>query len=140
MGSVKEYMMELSDKLGKEFEDITDRDMELDFYNKAQETFWNDNSTQDELERAKPFLPSKADGKKQSQPSCKMQAKHTSTQKTSSKVDGQKQNLSSSRMQCTHACTRKTSSMVDGQKQNRPLLIIRPILEINTYPNSSMNQ
>lgn len=60
MGSVKEYMMELSDKLGKEFEDITDRDMELDFYNKAQETFWNDNSTQDELERAKPFLPTKS--------------------------------------------------------------------------------
>lgn len=36
MGAIKEYMMELSEKLGKEFEEITEQEMQMDFYNKAQ--------------------------------------------------------------------------------------------------------
>lgn len=59
MGAIKEYMMELSEKLGKEFEEITEQEMQMDFYNKAQEVYWNDDSTDEELEKFKPFLPTK---------------------------------------------------------------------------------
>ena len=59
MGAIKEYMMELSEKLGKEFEEITEQEMQMDFYNKAQEVYWNDDSTDEELEKFKPFLPKK---------------------------------------------------------------------------------
>ena len=60
MGAIKEYMMELSERLGKDFEEITDADMEMDFYNKAQQTYWNDESTQEDLKKNKPFLPTKS--------------------------------------------------------------------------------
>lgn len=59
MGAIKEYMIQLSEQLGKDFEEIDNTDMELDFYNKAQKVYWNDNSTQSELEQFKPFLPTK---------------------------------------------------------------------------------
>jgi hypothetical protein len=59
MGAIKNYMMELADKKGVDFEDITDEDIEMDFYNKAQMFFANENSTKAELEAHKMFLPKK---------------------------------------------------------------------------------
>ncbi len=58
MGAIKDYMMELADRKGVEFEEITQEDMELEF-DKAQEVFMNLESSKEELEKYKPFLPTK---------------------------------------------------------------------------------
>lgn len=59
MGALKNYMMELSDKLGKEFDEITDLDIELDMFNKSQEVFANGPLDDKEFETAKNLLPRK---------------------------------------------------------------------------------
>ena len=59
MGAMKNYMMELSEKLGKDFYEITDRDMELDMFNASQEVFANGPLDDKELENAKKLLPTK---------------------------------------------------------------------------------
>lgn len=59
MGSIKNYMMELSEKLGKDFNEITDLDIELDMFNKSQEVFANGAIDDRELEIAKKLLPRK---------------------------------------------------------------------------------
>lgn len=60
MGAIKNYMMELADKLGKDFEDVTNEDIQMEFYNQAQEVFSNGASSLDEIERMKEFLPTKS--------------------------------------------------------------------------------
>ena len=59
MGAMKNYMMELSEKLGKDFYEITDRDMELDMFNASQEVFSFFSLDDKELENAKKLLPTK---------------------------------------------------------------------------------
>lgn len=60
MSRIKEYVMELAEKLGKDFEEVTQDDMEQDFRNSAQIT-WNDpNSTDKEKEDTKRFLFTKS--------------------------------------------------------------------------------
>lgn len=59
MGLVKNYMMELSEKLGKDIYDVTDLDMEFDMFNKSQEVFANGAIDDNELEIAKKLLPKK---------------------------------------------------------------------------------
>lgn len=59
MGAIKNYMMELSEKLGKDFNEITDLDIELDMFNKSQEVFTNGAIDDRELEIAKKLLPRK---------------------------------------------------------------------------------
>lgn len=56
---MKNYVMELSEKLGKDFYEITDRDMELDMFNASQEVFANGSLDDKELENAKKLLPTK---------------------------------------------------------------------------------
>ena len=60
MGAIKKYMMELADKLGKDFEDVTNEDIQMELFNQAQEVFTNGASSFDELERMKDFLPTKS--------------------------------------------------------------------------------
>ena len=57
MGAIKEYMMELAEAKGVEFDEITQEDIEMDFYNKAQCVWANLESTEEELEDCKQFLP-----------------------------------------------------------------------------------
>ena len=59
MGAIKEYMMDLAERKGVDFEEITEQDMELDFQEKAQKVFMNLESPQSELDKYKPFLPTK---------------------------------------------------------------------------------
>lgn len=56
---MKNYILNLSDKLGKEFYDITQMDMELDMKQKAQEVYMNDASSKEDLAKYKEFLPKK---------------------------------------------------------------------------------
>jgi hypothetical protein len=60
MGRMKEYMMELADCKGVEFEEITNKDMEQDFMSRAQLAFANPETPVDELENWKDFLPVKS--------------------------------------------------------------------------------
>lgn len=60
MGKMKEYMMELSDSKGVEFEEITNHDMQMDFMVKAQNAFDNPDTPTDELEKWKDYLPAKS--------------------------------------------------------------------------------
>ena len=53
MGRMKEYMMELAERKGVEFEEITDQDMEQDFMSRAQAAFDNLDTPVDELEKWK---------------------------------------------------------------------------------------
>ena len=59
MGAIKNYMMELADKLGKEFDEVTNEDIQRELYNQAQEIFLNGASSQEELEKSKAILPTK---------------------------------------------------------------------------------
>ena len=60
MGRMKEYMMELADNLNKDFEEITQEDMERDFKLKAQQV-WNDpNTSWKEKQDCKQYLPKKS--------------------------------------------------------------------------------
>ena len=60
MGRMKEYMMELAERKGVDFEEITDKDMEQDFMSRAQAAFDNLDTPVDELEKWKDFLPIKS--------------------------------------------------------------------------------
>lgn len=60
MGRMKEYMMELAERKGVEFEEITNQDIEMDFMYRAQAAFANPNTPQDELEKWKDYLPVKS--------------------------------------------------------------------------------
>lgn len=60
MGAVKHYMMELAEKLGKDFNDVTNEDIQMELYNQAQEVFNSGATSTDELERMKQFLPTKS--------------------------------------------------------------------------------
>jgi hypothetical protein len=53
MGRMKEYMMELAERKGVDFEEITDQDMEQDFMSRAQAAFDNLDTPVDELEKWK---------------------------------------------------------------------------------------
>lgn len=56
MGKVKEYMLDLAQKLDKDFDEVTNEDMERDFANKV----WSNwDSTEEELESCKKFLDTK---------------------------------------------------------------------------------
>ena len=59
MGSVKNLMMELAEKIEKNFEDFTNEDIEIELYNHAQEVYNQGASSNEELERMKKFLPTK---------------------------------------------------------------------------------
>lgn len=59
MGKVKEYMMELADRYGKEFEEITQDDIHRDFEQKAQKVWSDLNSTHEELMACKQYLRTK---------------------------------------------------------------------------------
>jgi hypothetical protein len=59
MGRMKEYMMELADRKGVEFEEITQADMDKDFMEKAQAAFLNPETPESELENWKDYLPVK---------------------------------------------------------------------------------
>ncbi len=52
-------MFELAEKLGIEPDQITQSDMEKDFYDKAQEVYNDNNSSEEELKKWKDFLPKK---------------------------------------------------------------------------------
>jgi hypothetical protein len=60
MGAIKNYMMNLAGKLGKDFEDVTNEDIQNELFNQAQETFSNGASDQTELDRMMEFLPTKS--------------------------------------------------------------------------------
>jgi hypothetical protein len=60
MGRMKEYMMELAERKGVEFEEITNEDMQMDFMMKAQVAFANPDTPQDELKKWKDYLPVKS--------------------------------------------------------------------------------
>lgn len=57
MGKYKEYVEELANKLGKDFEDITESDIQFDFMKGAQGVFSDKKSTPQEREKFKEFLP-----------------------------------------------------------------------------------
>jgi len=59
MGAIKHYMMELADKLGKDFEEVTNEDIQNELFNQAQELFSNGSYSQNELDGMKQFLPTK---------------------------------------------------------------------------------
>lgn len=56
---MKEYIMELAEAKGVDFEEITNKDIEMDLMEKAQAVFMNFDSTQDELNQWKEYLPVK---------------------------------------------------------------------------------
>jgi hypothetical protein len=57
MGKYKEYISDLADRLGKEFDQVTPNDVEFDFMNKAQ-SIWADSKSHPYLkEDNKVFLP-----------------------------------------------------------------------------------
>lgn len=57
---MKDYMMELADAKGVDFEQITQADMERDFMEKAQLAFSSDETPESELEKWKEYLPVKS--------------------------------------------------------------------------------
>lgn len=57
MGKYKEYIIDLAEKLGKEFEDVTQNDIDFDMMKKAQNIWADSNSTHDLKEEYKVFLP-----------------------------------------------------------------------------------
>lgn len=59
MGKVKELMMELADHLGKEFEEITQDDIQRNFESNAQKVWSDLNSSYEELMECKQFLRTK---------------------------------------------------------------------------------
>jgi hypothetical protein len=59
MGRMKEYMMELADQKGVEFEEITNEDIQMDFMIKAQKAFADLDTPEDELQNWKDYLPVK---------------------------------------------------------------------------------
>ncbi len=57
MGKYKEYIMDLAEKIGKDFSEVTQNDIEFDFMEKAQ-CIWADPNSDSELkEKNKIFLP-----------------------------------------------------------------------------------
>ncbi len=60
MGRMKEYMMELADQKGVEFEEITNEDIQMDFMIKAQKAFADLDTPEDELQKWKDYLPVKS--------------------------------------------------------------------------------
>ena len=52
--------MELAERKGVEFEEITNQDMEQDFMSRAQAAFNNSDTPLDELEKWKEYLPVKS--------------------------------------------------------------------------------
>lgn len=56
MSKIKEYISGLAEKLNKDFDEVTDEDMELDFRNNAQKVWADENSTEKELESCKQYL------------------------------------------------------------------------------------
>jgi hypothetical protein len=60
MGRMKEYMMELADRKGVEFDEITNEDMQMDFMMQAQSAFNNPDTPEDELQKWKEYLPVKS--------------------------------------------------------------------------------
>ena len=59
MGKFKNYVAGLAETLGKDFEDITQEDIDVDFSKKAQDVWNNPNSTMQERVDTKDFLPKK---------------------------------------------------------------------------------
>lgn len=59
MGAMKDYAMQLAEERGVHLYDITNEDIQNDFLMKAQKAFSDINTSQEELERWKEFLPSK---------------------------------------------------------------------------------
>jgi len=59
MGAIKHYIMELADKLGKNFEEVTNEDIQNELFNQAQELFSNGAYSQNELDGMRQFLPTK---------------------------------------------------------------------------------
>lgn len=57
MGAMKNYIMDLAERKGVEFDEITNEDMVMDFQDKAQKVWMNLDSPKEELEKYKPFLP-----------------------------------------------------------------------------------
>lgn len=60
MGRMKEYMMELAERKGVEFEEITNQDMEQDFMSRAQVAFGNPDTPMDVLQKLEDYLPVKS--------------------------------------------------------------------------------
>jgi len=60
MGRMKEYMMELAERKGVEFEEVTNEDIHMDFMMKAQAAFMNPDTPKDELDKWKDYLPVKS--------------------------------------------------------------------------------
>jgi len=61
MGRIKEYMMELADETGLDFESITNHEIEMDFMRKAQKAFHDSDTPEDELQKWKDYIPVKSD-------------------------------------------------------------------------------
>lgn len=57
MGKYKLYVEELANKLGKDFDEVTQLDIEFDFMKQAQRVFSDEKSTPEDRERFKTFLP-----------------------------------------------------------------------------------
>jgi len=57
MGKYKEYVMNLADKIGKDFNEVTQNDIEFDFMERAQCVWADPNSDSEIREENKIFLP-----------------------------------------------------------------------------------
>ena len=57
MSRIKNYIFELAETLGKEFEEVTPEDMQMDFERKAVRIMEDPNSSKEDIEKYKQFLP-----------------------------------------------------------------------------------
>lgn len=57
MGKYKEYIDDLGTRLGKDFCEVTESDIRFDFMKSAQRIFSDKNSSPEEREKFKEFLP-----------------------------------------------------------------------------------
>lgn len=57
MGKYKGYIDDLASRLGKDFTDVTESDVSFDFMKKAQSVFSDKNSSPEEKDKFKEFLP-----------------------------------------------------------------------------------
>ncbi len=57
MGKYKEYIDDLAVRLGKDFSDVTESDVSFDFMKRAQGIFSDKNSSLEDRQKFKEFLP-----------------------------------------------------------------------------------
>ena len=60
MSKIKNLAFDIAEKLGKDFDEVTNEDIQFELYNQAQEVFTHGALSQEELDLMRNFLPTKS--------------------------------------------------------------------------------